>query len=68
MPALIDLLRSRLTTLLPSELKSSELRHLLTPVGHPMLLCQRRAMMIVDLKSRRYPKPGRGPNYPWPPV
>lgn len=20
------------------------------------------------LKSRRYPKPGRGPNYPWPPV
>ncbi|CAM5416769.1 diguanylate cyclase OS=Stutzerimonas stutzeri OX=316 GN=CXK95_11530 PE=4 SV=1 [Stutzerimonas stutzeri] len=48
MTALIDLLRSRLTTLLPSELKSSELRHLLTPVGHPMLLCQRRAMMIVD--------------------
>lgn len=48
MTALIDLLRSRLVTLLPSELKTSELRHLLTPTRHPMLLCQRRAMLIVD--------------------
>ncbi|MCW3148313.1 GGDEF domain-containing protein [Stutzerimonas stutzeri] len=48
MPSLIDLLRSRLVTLLPSELKTSELPHLLTPIRHPMLLCQRRAMLIVD--------------------
>ncbi len=48
MTALIDLLRNRLATLLPGELKTRELRHLLTPKDHPLLLCQRRAMMIVD--------------------
>ena len=48
MPSLLDLLRNRLTTLLPSELRSSELRHLLDPRRHPVLLCQRRATLIVN--------------------
>ena len=48
MPSLLDLLRNRLTTLLPSELRPSELRHLLDPRRHPVLLCQRRATLIVN--------------------
>lgn len=48
MTSLSDLLRTSLATLLPGELKTSELRHLLVPNRHPLLLCQRRAMMIVD--------------------
>ncbi|MGE4405277.1 diguanylate cyclase [Pseudomonas sp.] len=48
MPSLIDLLRNRLTTLLPSELKPNELRHLLAPRRHSLLLCQRRATLIVN--------------------
>ncbi|MDH2245997.1 GGDEF domain-containing protein [Pseudomonas sp. GD03855] len=48
MPSLLDLLRNRLATLLPSELRSSELRHLLDPRRHPVLLCQRRATLIVN--------------------
>lgn len=48
MPSPLDLLLNRLTTLLPSELKPNELRHLLTPGRHPLLLCQRRATLIVN--------------------
>jgi len=48
MPSILDLLRSRLSSLLPSELKPSELRHLLSPRRHPLLLCQRRATLIVN--------------------
>jgi diguanylate cyclase (GGDEF)-like protein len=48
MPAFLDLLRDRLTSLLPSELKPNELRHLLEPRRHPLLLCQRRATLIVN--------------------
>ncbi|RRV15361.1 GGDEF domain-containing protein [Pseudomonas saudiphocaensis] len=48
MPSLIDLLLSRLATLLPSELKASELKQLLLPHRHSMLLTQRRATMIVN--------------------
>ena len=48
MPSLLDLLRNRLTTLLPRELRPSELRHLLDPRRHPVLLCQRRATLIVN--------------------
>src|SRR5690606_34515182 len=48
MPSLIDLLLSRLATLLPSELKANELKQLLLPHRHSMLLTQRRATMIVN--------------------
>ncbi|MDC6636377.1 hypothetical protein OEZ81_25900, partial [Leclercia adecarboxylata] len=48
MPSLLDLLRNRLSSLLPSELKPNELRHLLSPRRHPLLLCQRRATLIVN--------------------
>lgn len=48
MPSFFDLLQNRLTTLLPSELKPNELRHLLVPRRHSLLLCQRRATLIVN--------------------
>lgn len=48
MPSLIDLLLSRLATLLPSELKSNEFMKLVTPHRHSMLLSQRRATLIVN--------------------
>ncbi len=48
MPSLIDLLLSRLATLLPSELKPNELKQLLIPHRHSMLLTQRRATLIVN--------------------
>lgn len=48
MPSLIDLLLNRLATLLPSELKPNELKHLIAPHRHTMLLTQRRATLIVN--------------------
>ncbi|MGA6099173.1 diguanylate cyclase [Stutzerimonas marianensis] len=48
MPSLIDLLRGRLATLLPSELRAEELVKLLLPHRHSMLLTQRRATLIVN--------------------
>lgn len=48
MPSLIDLLSSRLASLLPSELKSNEFMKLVIPHRHSMLLSQRRATLIVN--------------------
>ena len=48
MPSLIDLLLSRLATLLPSELKSTEFMKLVIPHRHSMLMSQRRATLIVN--------------------
>jgi diguanylate cyclase (GGDEF)-like protein len=48
MPSLIDLLLSRLATLLPSELKSTEFTKLVIPHRHSMLMSQRRATLIVN--------------------
>jgi len=48
MPSFLDLLKSRLSTLLPSELKSAELGQLICPQRHPLLLRQRRATLIVN--------------------
>ncbi|UAW98303.1 GGDEF domain-containing protein [Halopseudomonas nanhaiensis] len=48
MLSLLDLLRNRLASLLPSELKTSELPRLLSPHRHALLLTQRRATMIVN--------------------
>lgn len=48
MLSLLDLLRNRLASLLPSELKPSELHRLLSPHRHALLLTQRRATMIVN--------------------
>ncbi len=48
MPSLIDLLSSRLASLLPSELKSNEFMKLAIPHRHSMLLSQRRATLIVN--------------------
>jgi diguanylate cyclase (GGDEF)-like protein len=48
MSSLIDLLLSRLATLLPSELKPHEFMKLIIPHRHSMLLSQRRATLIVN--------------------
>ncbi|MFA5677792.1 MAG: GGDEF domain-containing protein [Pseudomonas sp.] len=48
MPALIDLLRSRLSSLLPAEIEANERLKLLTPFRHPMLISRHRAGLIVD--------------------
>ncbi|SDT07124.1 diguanylate cyclase (GGDEF) domain-containing protein [Halopseudomonas xinjiangensis] len=48
MLSLLDLLRNRLASLLPSELKTTELHRLLSPHHHALLLTQRRATMIVN--------------------
>ncbi len=48
MSTLTTLLRQRLVTLLPGELKPRELRALLIPRRHTVLLTQRRATMIVN--------------------
>ncbi|WP_407295917.1 GGDEF domain-containing protein [Stutzerimonas zhaodongensis] len=48
MSSLIDLLLSRLATLLPIELKSSEFIKLVIPHRHSMLISQRRATLIVN--------------------
>jgi len=48
MPSFFDLLRSRLSTSLPSELKPAELAQLIDPRRHPLLLRQRRATLIVN--------------------
>ena len=48
MPALIDLLRHRLGTLLPAEIAPNERLKLLTPFRHPLLISRHRAGLIVD--------------------
>ena len=48
MPALIDLLRHRLGTLLPAEIAPNERLKLLTPFHHPLLVSRHRAGLIVD--------------------
>ena len=48
MPTIFNLLSKRLSSLLPSELMTSELPQLLLPQRQPLLLSQRRAMMIVN--------------------
>jgi hypothetical protein len=48
MPSFVDLLLSRLASLLPSELKSDEFMKLVIPHRHSMLLSQRRATLIVN--------------------
>jgi len=47
MSSLLDVVSSRLATLLPSELRSHELSKLLAPHQHSLLLSQRRATLIV---------------------
>jgi len=47
MSSLLDVVSSRLATLLPSELRSHELTKLLAPHQHSLLLSQRRATLIV---------------------
>ena len=48
MPSLIDLLSSRLATLLPSELQSTEFMKLVIPHRHSTLMDQRRGTLIVN--------------------
>jgi len=48
MTSILYALAKRLALLLPSELRLHELRQLLTPRGHSLLLSQRRATMIVN--------------------
>ncbi|QGZ32138.1 GGDEF domain-containing protein [Stutzerimonas stutzeri] len=48
MTSLIDVLSSRLATLLPSELKPDEFMKLIVPHRHSLLLSQRRATLIVN--------------------
>ena len=48
MPGLNDLLRQRLSSLLPAEIPSSERLKLLTPFRHPLLISRHRAGLIVD--------------------
>lgn len=48
MPALIDALRHRLSSLLPAEIIPSERLKLLTPFSHSMLISRHRAGLIVD--------------------
>jgi len=48
MSSLIELLSSRLATLLPSELKPDEFMKLIIPHRHSMLMSQRRATLIVN--------------------
>lgn len=48
MPALIELLRHRLGTLLPAEIDPRERLKLLSPFRHPLLISRHRAGLIVD--------------------
>ena len=48
MPSAIDLLKRCLATLLPEELRSSELTKLVVPNRHPSLLVHRRATLLVN--------------------
>ena len=48
MPALIELLRHRLGTLLPAEIEPRERLKLLSPFRHPLLISRHRAGLIVD--------------------
>lgn len=48
MPTLLDLLRQRLSSLLPPEIAPTERLKLLTPFRHPMLISRHRAGLIVD--------------------
>lgn len=48
MSSFLGFINQRLTSLLPSELKTSELWQLLSPRQHSMLLSHRRATMIVN--------------------
>ena len=48
MPSFLDVLRRRLSSLLPAEIIPSERWKLLTPFQHPMLISRHRAGLIVD--------------------
>lgn len=48
MPAFINLLRHRLTSLLPEEIAPNERLKLLTPFDHPSLISRHRAGLIVN--------------------